>query len=491
MSVALTNTPDVFVQLREEAAEYAKETFAELRRADQLGYQMDADGRNLQQASRTDSVRRARKYARVDASARQLTALWTNFPIGAGFTFSSDDAKLQKVIDEDFLSKGNRSTTSQTGQRENAAKAFVDGEMFFAIWPKSKPIAIRRIDPLEITGRVTNREDKEEVYLWLREMTDSKGSVNHIAYPAIYSPLDAGQTGAETPEKYKLQEDAVVYHVRYGLGDRGESGLLPALDWIVAHRRFLRARIALVASLSQFAWDDLVKSGPTDVARHQAAIQSSLQVGGATETNPPAAPGSTFVHNEGIERKSIRPETGASNALIDANQLMQMIGLAGGVFGHYMGGGEAYRLATATAMEPPMMKQFLASREQWRGVYRDIIEYIAISRGLSVTPSDIKIEAPPIVERDAPALIGALSRVLPMMPELAAAKEMQRYVVEILGVHRPEEVVEDSQMSETGRRNIRETLGLPSLEALNEQETLAGVVDALDKLDRLADARKG
>ena len=410
--------------------ELARDDIGWLKLGGSSSNELDAD-------TRQSSVQKARLYYNRDPLSKQAIRIWTGYSIGRGINFKAKDEKADNILHKFWDSRANSSILSSQGQFKSSDKLLVDGEIFFALF-SGKDIKIRRIDPLEITEIVTNPEDQDEVLFYKRCFM--KGSTEITQYYADWTNKKPSVAVADARGKSVVAtEDAVIYHVAINtLGRRGVSLLLPAFDWTKAHRKFIEARASITQALAKFAWRAKVKGGATQVAAIKNKFQSNLATGGSTENNPPAAAGSTWVENEGLDLTPIKTETGASNAQVDANMLLQMFGAAVGIFPHYFGAGEAFKLATATAMERPMRVMFEAYQEIWSDTYADIFSYVLAENGK--LDEYVDIDFPPIVEKDATESVKAIVELITALPELNVP-EMQKLLLTKIGINNPDEVL--------------------------------------------------
>jgi len=68
--------------------------------------------------------------------------------------------------------------------------------------------------------------------------------------------------------------------------------------------------------------------------------------------------------------------TGGGDAKSDGDALLLMAGIGGGVYPHWMGAGDAYRLATAQSMEQPLKRQFSMYQKFWSAQFRDMVRIV-------------------------------------------------------------------------------------------------------------------
>jgi hypothetical protein len=213
-----------------------------------------------------------------------------------------------------------------------------------------------------------------------------------------------------------------MYHLAFDAIERRGNGLLTCCsDWSREHRRFMAARVAIIQSLSKFAWAGQVKGGQNQVNALRAELESTFAqsgLSGGTEHQPAHAPGSTFVSNEGVKMTPMPRATGAGDGKTDADQLKLMVSAGTGIFLHYFGDPSTGNLATATAMELPMLKQFASYQQFWKDAWRDIFA-IVLEEDPTKPPVPITISMPSIIEDDLAPLAQFLTAVTQVFPEAA------------------------------------------------------------------------
>jgi len=119
-----------------------------------------------------------------------------------------------------------------------------------------------------------------------------------------------------------------------------------------------------------------VAGGSRNVKSVAEQIASKLSATNYQETNPAAAAGSTFLHNKATDFEDLPMRTGADDAKVDQEMFSWMPILAYGLFPHYCGQGDAYRLATATSMERPLEFQFSRYRKFWSSHFRVMLKVV-------------------------------------------------------------------------------------------------------------------
>ncbi len=392
--------------------------------------------------SRIYAVKRARAYYDRDPLSKQAVRTWTNFTLGRGITFLAKDEHANDILREFWDAPINEPILSNKGQRKSNDKLLVDGEVFFIFFEGAGKVKIRRIDPLEITEIITDPDDVETKKLYKREWVDTTNE-SHTSYYLDWANFDkTGSWMDNQGERRSASNDArgVIYHVPFNsLSIRGISLLFAGMDWSKAHREFLKSRASITQALARFAWKAKIKGSAAQVSTVRREWQSGY-VTGDTENNPPPASGATFVENEGYDLTPIKTETGASAAQVDANMLLGEFGASVGILPHYFGAGEAFRLATAKAMELPMLVQFEAHQQFWADVYDNIFTYVMNKNSISPDKQFVDIDFPPIVESEMAQMIEAITKAVTAFPELDG-NDMRKLVLTTLGVNNPDEVL--------------------------------------------------
>jgi hypothetical protein len=125
--------------------------------------------------------------------------------------------------------------------------------------------------------------------------------------------------------------------------------------------------------------------------------------------------GSTLVENQAVDTTDLPMTTGASDAKTAGEMFSWMALLSGGVFPHYAGMGDAYRLATATAMEAPIQRQFSRYQQFWSAQFRKMLRIVLQMKekygGVSFSTYEAEVSTDKLVEVDLDGMSQALGRV--------------------------------------------------------------------------------
>ena len=413
-------------------------------RRDDIGWQQMTGASNLDMSEslRVSIVRRARQYARHDGNVRQINALYTNFCIGKGFTWSVGEEAdaAQTILDALTKSAANRNVFSTQGQRNRSDALRTDGEVFFALFAGINEIKVRTIDPLEIIAIATNAEDKSEPRVYVRKYYVGSAEKAKLYKDWMWSgegdAVDA--QGKVLPNDY---EDAVIFHVKLaGRGLRGESGLIADMDWAKQYREFMTSRAAVTRAIAMFAHKLKMQGDAATLAAAKTQLGTGLSES-SSETNPPPVAGSTFLENLNASLSSMKQETGAASAKVDAELFMQQVAVGSGIFPHYLGLGNSFRLATATSMEPPMFKAFSAYQELWRDTYMLIFDWAMEQMGVPDDDREVTVTGEKIREQDIAPIIDGIEKMVRTFPSLAASEDVAKHALSLLGFTNPAEVM--------------------------------------------------
>jgi hypothetical protein len=409
-----------------------------------LGKQkIDSD---LDPVTRNKLIIMSRVYWAKDPLAKQAVRLWTDYSLGQGMSYNAEDDGVQTNLDTFVKHRRNKSIMGSEGQRRSSKKLLVDGELFFAIFTEGDATkTIRRIDCLQMTDIISDPDDDEHVLGYRRQMANNQTSIYQDWRcddddVALLRQQKDPQTKVVIGNK--VEENVVVYHLPFDtLQKRGNGLLFAACDWSKEHRRFMEARVAITQALAKFAWKGEVKGGQSVIDNLRKKLESSHVTSGATtpERNPQNAAGATWLQNAGLNMTPMPRSTGAGDAEGDGNQLKLMVSAATGIMLHYFGDPSTGNLATATAMELPMLKMFESYQQLWMDAYRDIFS-IVLGEDIDSDPADIDIDLPPILADDLQKLGAFLSSMSTVFPEMKVPAVLQMCLIS-LGINDIDEVM--------------------------------------------------
>lgn len=86
----------------------------------------------------------------------------------------------------------------------------------------------------------------------------------------------------------------------------------------------------------------------------------------------------TIIENEASNLEQMKFDTMSNNAYLDMRMFNRLAGIGSGVFEHYLGDPSTGNLATATAMELPMLKLFEFKQQRWADVLGEILNFVVL-----------------------------------------------------------------------------------------------------------------
>jgi len=367
--VAFRDKPWEFDAYNGLLSELDAETLAFL--VDQLQYEevlhLGGAGKPSSESDRMRQVERSRWQYRWDPLTRWVVRLWTYFGYGLNVDIVPDDEAAVPVWEEYWTAKRNRPVFGQRRLRYNSDVLLRDGELFFVnfVSEVTGEVTTRRLLTDEVTEIVRHPDDRDTVLFYKRAITNGPMAGQALYYPdwtaepdeldawwekAIGTATGAIRMDVAMPETGRAYTTCNVVAVQINLGTegRGWPQMTSGLTWSSAYGKILQDRAAVVRKRAMYDSKVKVKGGQRALAYVQGRVQSSNVTQGGMERNPPASAGSDWLENEAVDRSPINMgNSGAQEAELDSTAIFGMATLAGGLFPHYAGKGEAFRLATA------------------------------------------------------------------------------------------------------------------------------------------------
>jgi hypothetical protein len=340
-------------------------------------------------------ITRIRLYRRRSPLAKQGANLLQHYVLGQGVSLKANNkAKVARLVDEFWEDPVNQAVfTSHQSQKEAIDQLFTDGDLFIVMFPDPEDgtLHLGLVDAINCDDIITD-PDNGRVALWYKvRQPDTRYDFGSGTY-AMYTTSEfvyyrdwrnADDEGDNGRKKFmpptNMIADGLMYHVRINRrGKFGESELATAVDWLKSHKDFMEDRASLNRAAAQIAWKKKRKGSAADIRSEVERLQSSMVNNIARyESNPPFASASTIVENEGTSIDWVKTDTGGGNALADERILRMMAGAGmGGIPNHYFGDEANANLATATAMELPLLKTYEDWQRLWGDVISDVIQFM-------------------------------------------------------------------------------------------------------------------
>lgn len=392
-------------------------------------------------AERNRAIDESRRLWKHNPLAQWMVWLWTNYGFGESVMVTPHDPDGAEVWNEFWTAPRNQSILAADRAADVLSNwTLVDGDRFLAFFISTLDgeSTIRKINAKEIVGIVTDPDDSSVPLFYKRQWTTPGGVSKTAYYPdwgAFFQDGDGSALGrAELPrdavraDEQNSSTTVCILHIAFNCKEEeslfGWPLLAAGSPWIRSQKKFMEDRLAVASAKAMYVRRAKVLGGSRAVDTVIANLKSALSSTNYTETNPPAVAGSTLVENQAVDTTDFPMRTGAADARIDHEAFAWMALLSGGVFPHWAGMGDAYRLATATAMEAPLQRQFSRYQAFFAAQFRKMVQIVLKAKeeydpdftvrndgegGFETYDAEVNIDK--LVEVDLPAMTEALGRV--------------------------------------------------------------------------------
>lgn len=321
-----------------------------------------------------------------------IVNLWTDFGFGLNVDIIPRDEAAAETWKAFWSAPQNNYVLGQRNIARLSEKVLVDGDFLFLFFISavSKTVTVRTLETDEIRGEsnnnsgiITEKQDAS-VPLWYRRQTDSlEQPIYYPDWRATDAQLQAMPAPDDGIDARTMNEATVVKAMLVSYSPRKIRGwplMTTGFEWSKAYKVFLEDRAKVARAVSMFVDKLRVTGSQRQVDEIQARLQSALTQGGYTETNPRPVGGSTWLENDQVDRQRMPLTTGASDAEIDGASLLGMAGISARIYNHWLGKGEAFRLATATAMEMPTLRAFNRYQLYWASIWQDMVKIVLTAK---------------------------------------------------------------------------------------------------------------
>jgi hypothetical protein len=392
--------PSIFSQM---ATQEQRDSFARLGELDsryvdllvrKLKYSVDQGGYEATEADRLQALDLSRRAYDNDVLTEAIIDIWTDFGYGVNLDVVPRDPAARDVWDAFWEHPLNSYLLSQKNVQDLSTWLLRDGDylLVFYISTLDGSATMRLVNSVEIQGGpygngiFTLPDECNTPVLYRRQLlATGTEQETRVQYFRDWRATDkmVAQVVADTEwnfddgtfmEAARSTTKVVALHVAHKRRTlRGWPLMTTGQPWSSAYKDFLQDRAAIARAAAMYFDKIKTKGGQRAVDAIVAGLQSSLtQSTNAYETNPTPAAASTWVENDQLERSRFSMSTGAQDAATDGAALMGQAGLAGRVYPHWLGRGESYRLATATAMETPTLRAFNRYQLFWSATWQEV-----------------------------------------------------------------------------------------------------------------------
>lgn len=353
---------------------------------------------------RHEANRAARWYYHQDPTAQQVVRLHNAYTFGRGVDYDAQNEAVQTWLDRFWRSPRNRqSLTRAKAQWRLNTERQLDGELFFALYVSTATgaVTVRVMDPSEFWDEnavITMPGDPTwPVYYRRSYLLPGATSQRQTAlYPdyrnaAVLPGVPGNHTqNGRAVVTWPAHTEIYMYHVCTNpLGGRGLTHLNAGIPWIKALKGFMEDRATLTTALATFAFKQKIKGNRQALQRvidQWGTYETQYRYGLAGDTRERRQGANTWIENQASDLEQLKTDSGSSNAYNDMKMFRQMAAIgAGGISEHYMGDPSTGNLATATAMELPMLKMFEYEQQLWQDIFGEILNFVII-QGVRFNP---------------------------------------------------------------------------------------------------------
>ena len=365
----------------------------------------------LPQANKASTIKKLRQLRHENPLAKQGIRLITRFTLGKGIRWITKNDDVRNALNDFWNDDENKILlTTHTSMKEFVDEVATDGEKFFACFeaPNVAPyLKLAEVPMEEIVDIIYDpdnrrvpvyykRKFKELIYDGKKERYEARPGQRQkdkILFYRDYRVKD--ERIEEIKDRVKIPEsklaraedkDIKMMHSYVNPlwtrnGRRGISELFASREWFRVFREFMQDRAIINRAATAIAAKRTVKGGPAAVAQMSGKLggvsmgQTDREIGQIGTLTRPVA-GAVYDHNEAVDLDWMKTDTGAANAKEDGRMLLMTGGTGMGTSVHYFGEGGDANLATAQAMELPMVKNYEDWQTWLQSFFMELFEYV-------------------------------------------------------------------------------------------------------------------
>jgi hypothetical protein len=328
-----------------------------------------------------EGLQKSARLCRVMAVANPLIkrglGIRQGYVFGGGYEVRSRDEDVNAVVQALLDDAGNRrSVFGPQACEENERALGTDGNLAIVAFssPLTGKVQVRTVAFGEIKDVISNPNDKDDPWFYLREWTETDLSadgqtVTHerrMYHPALtfrpmQRPRQINDVAVDWDAPLHLIKVNALDGWKFGIGDA-----YAALPWARLYRDFLGDWAKLVKALSQFAF----KVSSSNPSKADALRQ---KIAAATATAPA---GSTAVMDTSTVMEAI-PKTGATVDSESGKPLASMVASALGVPVTMLLGdpGQTGARAVAETLDRPTINEMNGRRAVWTETFLALAEF--------------------------------------------------------------------------------------------------------------------
>ncbi len=365
---------------------------------------VNGNSQELTSERRREWARKSRVAWMNDPMAGAAVDLMNDFVFGRGVPKPrAKDRAVQEIVDEFWSDRDNQAVlTSYEAQVALGSDLTIQSNVFLLIFDGGDDgrVKLGLLEHDSVNDSVTDPENRLRVLYYVakerkrewdyendRVKMDVRGATmaKTLYYPHWRNVEDAESDEARSapvpkPPRTKRAEGK-VYHLRINRTSEmtfGVPTMQRTLRWMNAYNDFMKARVDMMQAAASFSMRRRVKGTPNQLSKlAQRAISRSGDLATSSDgTLAPPRPGSILTENEGVQTESFKIDSGAANAMQDAQMLRAQISAATRFSQAYFGDASSSSLAVASAIELPILKTVEARQEVFEGAIRSAIDHV-------------------------------------------------------------------------------------------------------------------
>lgn len=338
-----------------------------------------ADG--LLGIDRREVNNQVRYYFNTDPVMHHLIQLENSYIFSRGVSVKAKDPDIDTWMQRFWRHPHNRaSLTTAAAQHELNTELQIEGELFFIFYTSTLTgqVTVSTLPSTQVTRVVGARGNPKLQLYYEANFINPEGRSE--SYRVLdYRLADLSRKLSRPSFAADNTEVAIMQVTRETIQGRGISPKRTSLRWIKALVGFMEDRAVITLAGSTFAFKQKIKGNrqalELAIARMGAYANKLKYDKGEQERRQG---GNTIIENEATNLEQMKFDTMAGNAYQDKRMFAQMAGIGAGVFEHYLGDPSTGNLATATAMELPMLKQFEFGQQFWGDVLGEIFNFVVL-----------------------------------------------------------------------------------------------------------------
>ena len=387
-------------RISEQAMTDLRATWREL---DLLGYTvldyLSGNPNELRPESRRAMAKKSLIAWMNDPQAYRATELLIDFAFGRGVPQPRAKApEVQRVLDDFWNDTDNRLlVTSAEGQRRTARDLIIQSNVFPLIFDEGDDGKVKTGLLSHDTVEFVVRDDENRLRILYYAAREVKAKFDYaqdryqIVLPEVrpkllyyehwanVAAMEEEGLSPDKPPRAKRGKGKVYHLVENSLTEMafGVPMMQRTMRWFSAYNDFQAARVDMMKAAAAFIMKRKVKGTPNQLAKmatRAISMQSALASGLDSPMYPTAGRAAAILNeNEMVDHESLKIDSGAAQAVQDADMLHGQIAAGTGLPKHYLGSSDA-NLATATAMELFVIKRVEAFQEIFESFYRVLFD---------------------------------------------------------------------------------------------------------------------